>query len=47
MQIIHPNIENVPFLASFPFVPLLSVTSLHTPVLLKIILGFNKQPTHS
>jgi len=37
---------SVPFLPTFPFVPLLSVTSLHTPVLPKIILGFNKQSTH-
>jgi len=40
---------SVPFLPTFPFVPLLPVTSLHATILPKIILSFNKQtlPTHN
>jgi len=40
---------SVPFLPTFPFVPLLPVPFLHAPALLKIIVGFKKQtlPTHN
>jgi len=33
---------SVPFLPTFPFVPLIPATYLHTSVLSKIILGFKK-----
>jgi len=40
---------SVPFLPNFLFVPLIPMPFLHAPVLLKIIVGFNKQtlPTHN